>query len=292
VYRDSLRRTVVLAIITSLGAASASGCGPKPCPMPARSGWPGAPMLWRVQRAGGDGPVVWLYGTIHNASKSEIAAPAWKALDASPRFVSELGALEPDPDMLREMMRLPRGKGLDQRLPRDAWWDLREALDGVIREDDLKRARPWHAMSLLTRTIVPSPTPTMDVALTERARTRGLPIDHLETWEDQLAQLDAAVGIPDLVEAIAARDTMRCDLAANRASYVAGDLAAMERIYGGESARPLIVSRNERWLPAIERYLAGDGAFVAVGIGHLVGPAGLPAALERAGYTVDRSRPR
>ena len=40
-------------------------------------------------------------------------------------------------------MRLPRGKGLDQLLPTDKWWDLRDALRGVVKEQELARARPW-----------------------------------------------------------------------------------------------------------------------------------------------------
>jgi uncharacterized protein YbaP (TraB family) len=39
----------------------------------------------------------------------------------------------------------------------------------------------------------------------------------------------------------------------------------------------------------IEAYLGAQGAFVAVGLGHLiVGDATLPSLLERAGYTVSR----
>ena len=49
---------------------------------------------------------------------------AWDALAAAPRYASELGDAEPDPDELGELARLPRGKGLDALLPADDWWDL------------------------------------------------------------------------------------------------------------------------------------------------------------------------
>lgn len=265
-------RTLVLLVLLA-------GCGPKPCPIEARPAGP--PLLWRVE---GQGGVVWLFGTIHDGGAGEVAPAVWAAVDAAPRVATELGDREPDPDALAEVMRLPRGKGLDQLLPMDAWFDLRDALRGVIREDELRRARPWYAMSLLTRTVSPPPDPTMDEAIVERAGARRVPVDALETWDEQLGALADAVGIPDLVEAIEARKTMRCDLARNRAAYAAGDLAELERVY----AAPALALRHRRWLPVLERYLAGGGAFVAVGVGHLVGDGGLPALLEAAGYRVTR----
>jgi len=268
----------MLAILTLVAA-----CGPKPCAIGPHATGPA--FLWRVQRA--DGPVVWLYGTIHDGGTADVAPAAWAALEGSRRFASELGELEPDPDALRDRVRLPRGKGLDQLLPLDDWWELRDALRGVMREEELARVRPWYAMSLLTKTVSPPPDPAMDEALTARARARGLPIDPLETWDEQLGELARTVDIADLAQAIEARRTMRCDLARDRAAYRAGDLAAVQRIYGSSA----LLSRHQRWLAAIERYLGGDGAFVAVGIGHLVGDGGLPALLERAGYRVERAEP-
>ena len=230
--------------------------------------------------------MLWLYGTLHDMTTTDVPSAAWDALDGAAVFVSELGDTEPDRDRLRELMRLPRGKGLDQLLPTDDWWDLRDTLRGTIREDELKRARPWYAMSLLTRTLSPPPDPQMDVALTLGAKDRGLPIEHLETWDEQLAELDTGIGIPDLIEAIDARRTMRCDLARNRASYAAGDAARMRALFASERSRRLLGPRNRRWLPRLEGYLAGRGAFVAVGIGHLVGDDNVPSLLEAAGYRV------
>jgi len=273
-----------VAVVLTLALVAACGPKPKPCPVGPRVDGP--PFLWRVQR--GDGPVVWLYGTIHDGGLDDVAPRAWAALAGSRRFASELGDVEPDPDALRDLVRLPRGKGLDQLLPRDDWWDLRDALRDVIGEEELARLRPWYAMSLLSSRESPPPEPAMDEALAERARSREMPVDHLETWESQLAELVRTVGVPDLVEAIHARGTMRCDLARNRGFYRSGDLVAMERIFGASA----MLARHRNWLPAIERYLApgGDGAFVAVGIGHLVGDGGLPALLTGAGYRVERAR--
>ena len=190
-------RATILALAV---AAVVTACTSRPpCVLPEYSAR-GAPFLWRAQRAGG--PVVWLYGTIHNTGGEAVPAAAWKALDGAPHFASELGDVEPDPDRVRELIRIPSGKSLDQQLSTDDWYDLRDALAGVMKEDDLKRARPWFALTRLTATVAPSPGDTMDVALAKRARARSISVDALESWSEQLGALAEAVTVRDLEEAI------------------------------------------------------------------------------------------
>jgi uncharacterized protein YbaP (TraB family) len=248
--------------------------------------------LWRVRRAGGDGPTLWLFGTVHHLGLAGVPAPALRALDTSTTFASELGDVEPDPDSMRTYARLPRGKGLDQRLPMDDWFDLRDLLRPSIKEAELARARPWLAMSLLTSQLANAPKPSMDFALAERARDRGLPVEPLETWEAQLAVIDATVDEHDLLEALHARHTMRCDLGRIRDVYLAGDADTLDRLLRGKNARMLLTDRNRAWMPQLERYLAADGAFVAVGVAHLTSAEdGLPAMFTAAGYEVERAVP-
>ena len=292
----SARLALAAVALAALAAAAAlaggtglAGCASRPrCTIDVPRGPSPPPFLWRVQR--GDGPVVWLYGTIHHAGAGDVPAAAWAALDGAPRFVSELGEQEPDPDRVRELAFLRAGAGLDHQLSSDDWYDLRDALRGAVKEDDLRRARPWFAMARLTATVARGPSPNMDEALTRRAAARRIPIAHLETWAEQLTALADAVQLADLVEALRARHRMACELAGMRAFYAAGDLDAMHKLLVGARSPALLDARNRRWLPVLEPYLASGGAFVAVGLGHLLGDAGLPALLARAGYTVERAR--
>ncbi|MDQ3365346.1 MAG: TraB/GumN family protein [Myxococcota bacterium] len=277
-----------LALVVAAVLASACASSQPRCTIDVPGDPAAAPFLWKVHRD--DGPVVWLYGTIHNGSAADVPAIVWPRLAASARFASELGDVPPDAERLVELARLPGGKGLDHQLATDDWWELRDTLRGVVREDDLRRARPWYAMARLNATLAPPPSPTMDVALAERARRAGITVDALETWEAQLATLAGAVTIADLTEAIRARTTMRCELAGLRAFYVTGDDAAMQKLLASPRSESLLVARNRAWLPKLEAYLAEAGAFVAVGLGHLiVGDATLPALLQEAGYTVTRA---
>ena len=246
----------------------------------------GAPFLWRVQAADGAHGAVFLYGTIHDGA-AVVPPAAWEALSHARHFASELGDAQPDTEKLVARARLPYGKVLSQMLPADDWWDLVNALRGAVREEELQHARPWFAMTRLTSHMTQSPKPSMDDTLTERAKHQHVPVDALETWDEQLAALDEAVTIEDLEEAIHARKEMACSLERMRALYDAGDLESITPLLAVRDPR-LIAARNARWLPAIERYLTGEGAFVAVGLGHLVGDTGLPAELGRRGYKVER----
>jgi uncharacterized protein YbaP (TraB family) len=275
------------AILLGLAVVVVVGCAPKPpaCPVDPSTTL-GPPFLWRAQKAGG--PVVWLYGTVHDAGIAAVPKAALDALAAAPRFASELGESEPEPDTLRELSRIKRGPGIDQQLATDDWWDLRDALRGKIREDDLKRARPWYALILLNRRAA-GKVVAMDTELASKARDRRVPIDGLETWDAQLAALDASVTLDDLTVAIRSRNSMRCAFSGLRATYDAGDLVAMEPLLViPRTAERMLYARNRAWLPKLEQYLARGGAFVAVGLGHLIGDQGLPMLLTKAGYSVER----
>ena len=275
-----MRLVLLVCLLAACGAAKPQ------CPL-VEPATPGAPFLWKAEKGG---TVVWLYGTIHDAGLDAVPKSARDAFEASPRLISELGEATPDPDVLRKHARIASGNGIDQLLPTDDWWELRDALLGKVKEDELRRAKPWYAMSLLTNHLGPTKGPSMDTQFAERAGELGKPVEALEDWEEQLAALDTAVGISDLQEAIHARKTMRCDLAKLINAYRASDTPTMEALLLPQRTRDMLLTpRNKKWLPAIEASFAQGGAFVAVGLGHMLGNDGLVAMLQRAGYTVERA---
>ncbi len=275
------------ALLVLAFAAACGGAKPQSCPLvpPAT---PGAPFLWKAQK-GGD--VVWLYGTIHDAGLDAVPRSARDVFENAPRLITELGDVEIDADQLREYASIKKGKGIDQLLPADDWWDLRDALLGKVKEVNLSRAKPWFAMSLLTNNLSPLSGPSMDVQLVEQAKQLGKPIDRFESLEEQFAALDNAVGIADLQEAIHARSTMRCDMVRLINAYNAGDIVVMQALLVvPRTAATMLTPRNQKWFPQLEKQFTDGGAFVAVGLGHLLGDNGLVAMLQRAGYTVERAR--
>jgi uncharacterized protein len=265
--------------------ALASACARPTCPPPATGPSDPRPFLWEVQ---GPAARVFLFGPRHAAGSKDIPPSVLAHLGAVRVFVTEVPPL--DPDEVRRQATLERGQSLPALLGDDAWYELRDALAGTIRDEDLRRARPWYAMSLLTARLADLPETSMDQALLERARAAGARLEYLETGKEQLAALAGSVGVDDLKQALAERRQMRCVIAELTAAYRRGDGAAIRGELTGEAEAGLLHRRNARWLDRIEGYLGGDGAFIAVGVSHLLGEGALPALLAARGHRVTRLR--
>ena len=285
------RPALCAVLIAAVAFAASCGSAPAACKLAARPADPSAaPLLWRVRA--GSGATVWLFGTIHDVGASDVPPAAWRSLDGATRLVSELGDDEPDRARMTQLARLPWGQVLDRMLPADDWWNLVIALAGVVSEDELRHARPWFALVRLRSHMTRAVQPSMDAAVAAGARRRGIAVEPLESWEQQITALDASITPADLSIAIRSRDAAACDLAALVSAYRTRDLPLLTRMLVIPDRTELVVDRNRRWMPQIERQLSGPGTgstFVAVGLGHLLGDSGLPAMLSRAGYSVERA---
>ncbi|HEY4181127.1 MAG TPA: TraB/GumN family protein [Kofleriaceae bacterium] len=269
----------------SLAVAGLAACGSASPACPAAPAVkPGNAFLWTAQREGG--PVLYLFGTIHDAAIEMVPAVALTAFDHSARIATELGDAQPDRDELRDLERIAHGPGLDAMLG-DDWWDLRDALRGTIHEDDLKRTRPWFALILLDGKNKGTPVVAMDTTLVERATERKKPIDAMESAADQMKALDSVVTVEDLRAQLHSQRALQCAYSDLVAAYAAGDEARITPyIVVDRTAEPLIYARNRAWIAKITSF--HDTTFIAVGLGHMLGEQGLPALLQKAGYTIAR----
>jgi uncharacterized protein YbaP (TraB family) len=81
-------------------------------------------------------------------------------------------------------------------------------------------------------------------------------------------------------------------------AWLAGDLKTLDkevvqplRKVSPDFYRTIVVDRNERWVKSIAERMAGSGhTVVIVGMGHLIGPDGLPERLRRLGFDVEGPR--
>jgi uncharacterized protein YbaP (TraB family) len=269
------------AIVLALALCACAGSTPAPQCAAYTPIAPGRPFLWRVTGPHGS---LTIAATHQAAGQKDVPAAAWAELDRADMYVSEADenndvAME---DM-RELFFLPRGESLVKLLGDGDYSELRSH----VSADDLNHMKPWVAMTLLASRTYPFPSHNISAVLLDRAKTGKKPIEFLDTWQDQAAYLDAAVTPAVLAKMIHNYPRLGCETATRVAAFRAGDDAVFANEIANEH-QP-IVTRINAWFAQLDGYVAqGRHAFVAIGIGHLVGPYGLLVQFAARGYKVER----
>ena len=265
-----------------------------------------APPLWRVE-----GPRVRidLFGSIHLLSD----ATHWKtpALEAELAKADALWFEIPlDADaqagaarLMQAKGLLPAGQTLSSLLP-PALFQRASALAASegLNVEALQHLRPWLAELELTVVFYQRQGYREDLGVESQIDHAAPPAAKRAGFETLSEQVDLFADEPPAEQVASLKETLdeigadpglfsRAADAWNR-----GDVAAIER----EIVDPMrkddaglyqrvLVDRNRRFADRIEQMArTGQGRiFVVVGVGHLVGPQGVPAMLRRDGFTVD-----
>lgn len=297
-------RRVAILLLLLLGCRSDSdkapsstrAPAPEPVPIPLPAPEPATnlptPLLWVV--GGPNGPS-YLLGTMHLGVDVErhVHPIVLERLDASKLFVMETDVSDVDPFEMSMLAELPAGKSLDEMFTKAQWDGLSKIVP--LPPDGIRRYRPWFILVVIAQSLLPSTQP-MDAVLQRRAKSAGMQLEYLEDWKYQIDVLDEVIGAADLIDIVDNYDDTRQELVDLAAGYVAGDAAVIEKImYDPEKYEKnpkvldiLIIRRNREWIPKLEGYLEKGDAFIAVGVGHLVGDRGVVAMLRKRGYKVAR----
>lgn len=265
------------------------------------------PALWSVSDADS---MIYLFGTAHAVRKDA----GWKTpkIDAAMKASTALW-LEIGEDLVAGqagMAAIVRTYGIDtarplsQKIGPEQVRRLTAALKPYgMTMAQLEPMRPW--LAAVTLGTLPFAKAGLDPAAgADRAlRTVGVAerdsIHGFETPEQQirfLADFSEAEQIAFLDSALKDVEDGPQQIAELSAAWEKGDVTALSRIVVDDMRREtpllydkLIVSRNVAWAKEIRMLLAGKGtAFVAVGVGHLVGPDSVQAQLAKAGIMARR----
>ena len=235
---------------------------------------------WRppaLDAALGKADDVWFEIPVGPASDQEVA-----------RLAATLGVLPPDKSLFK---LLP---------PKDAARLLKVADAYGVDKTVLNRLEPWLAETALAAAAYQRAgadarhgvEATVNAAAPPSARRQAL-----ETPAEQLGFFDSTPR-PDQIASL--RQTLKeleKDPDAFRDmihAWMAGDVKKLDKEALGslrkaspELFRRLLVQRNIRWTEELDARLKGSGrTVVVVGVGHLVGPGGVPARLRALGYSV------
>ena len=266
----------------------------------------GAGLVYQVEGPNGR---FYLAGSMHllHAERASLPAPLERAYRNSASIVMEIDTDDGDAQdagaRLLEAAQLAPDTSLQALLGEARWNTVRSALaEAGFDAERASRFEPWGLALLLTQAGFARQGYTsaagVEQQLTERARRDGKPISGLETAEMQIALLDGLDmnvqrQMLDLtLEEVQEMPQMLDEL---EDAWRAGDLQRLEALLlEGYRQMPelytaLLVERNRRWVSQIRAWpTTSPPRLVLVGALHLVGEQGLPALLQRAGYTVER----
>lgn len=261
--------------------------------------------LWRVTK---DQKSVYLLGSIHYLGKEHL--PLRKAildaLDDSHELVLEIDLNSASPATAQRVT-------LEKALYRDGT-TLAQNIDpetyrlAAARADQLgldmkvlSPMKPWFVALTMTafklRQLGLDANLGVDRQLAERAKSSGKPMSGLETFEFQVGLLDQLSKREQemlLRETVAELERLDRNIGQIVQAWLDGDGAVLERLMLAgmreypELHRKVIVERNRRWLPEIEKLLERGGAMVVVGAAHLVGQDGVVEMLRNRGYRLEQ----
>jgi uncharacterized protein YbaP (TraB family) len=264
------------------------------------------PAIWEAKAAGGG--TAYLFGTFH-LMRPDIA---WYSPKVQTAFETsqELWLEIRDVDDPKAIQPLLKKYGYDPAHPLSGKLTVddrallaKDAKEAGMSEAQLEPMRPWLAALLLAMAPVQKAgygaDNGVDLALKGKAVARGEPVEAFETTEQQLryfADLPAPVEINYLHQTLKEFDLDLKELDEAAGAWVKGDAEGIDRVLMADMRTEtpalydiLLKQRNETMADQIAARLAKGGTvFVAVGAGHLTGPDGIQAALERRGVQVKR----
>jgi uncharacterized protein YbaP (TraB family) len=166
----------------------------------------------------------------------------------------------------------------------------------------LNPMKPWFValtmMAIKFQQLGLDPNLGVDRYLAARAKDGGKPTSGLETFEFQVTLLDQLSKRDQelmLRETVAEMDQLDQNFNQIVQSWLKGDSASLEALLLASMReypdlyQKIIVDRNRRWLPQIEKMIEqGEGAMVVVGAAHLVGQDGVIEMLKTRGYRLEQ----
>jgi uncharacterized protein YbaP (TraB family) len=255
------------------------------------------PFLWKVEKAG---TVNYIFGTMHLGVDADRALPPglWTIFDGARAFAMEADAT--DATLVSSIMRKD-GTTLDQELG-PAYWAKLEKVVTPQMAAGLKGMKPSAVAVLVTLQGLPMTAP-MDLVMASRAKKAGRPITYLEDARMQQALVDKWMDVRALKAMLDDPDAVRAKNEELLATYKAGDDAKLSALISDQTQwkemglsprdaeaamEEMLYARNRSWIAPLETLFAPGGAFVAVGVGHLVGTQNVLELLGKKGYAITR----
>ncbi|MDR1545950.1 MAG: TraB/GumN family protein [Deltaproteobacteria bacterium] len=282
-----------------------------------------AVLLWTVATAQADAGFLWtiealdgrrlhLLGSIHVASESfyPLNRTINEIFENSKELIVEVDVTRTD-EALKASKFIKKGVYFDGRT---LWDDLdaemttlleAKLVDSVFDKQSVSFMKPWLTALTLEIDIIKrlgyDEKLGVDIHFLERAKAKGLPINELETLEEQISlftNMSENESILMLKSVLMDEETTK-DIEELTKAWRDGDVDGFYDVYFRNYIRNpdlmplmdrLIHDRNFLMFERLKPFFRprGQEAFAVAGSAHLVGPDGLPALFEKNGYRVEQ----
>lgn len=264
--------------------------------------------LWQVQPTKSNGSV-YILGSIHFLKKENypLKKNIEKAFTNAEKLVLEINLKDAESGAVQRMTlekgMQRNGKTLDQNIsPETYGLAQKRAAELGIDIRALSPLKPWVVALTLTALQLQKlgfdPKHGVDRYLAERAIKSGKSIAGLETAEFQIGLIDDLSERDQesmLRQSLKEMDLLDKGLAQIVRAWSTGDVQSLETLLLNSMReypvvyQRIIVDRNRRWLPEIEKMIEqGESTLIVVGAGHLVGKDGVVELLKARGYTLEQ----
>lgn len=276
------------------------------CWIPRQVGAQQKSFLWKIKS---DKNSIYILGSIHFLKKENypLDKAIEEAFESTKKLVMEIDLESATPEKAQKIMLekgLYRdGTTLQQNVEKETY-DLAEQRAKELGVDlrGMNPLKPWVVALTLTSLKLQKlgfdSNYGIDRYFADRAKTSGKTISGLETLEFQIGLMDQLSRKDQeslLRETLKELDLLDGSVDRIVQAWMKGDVNVMEDLLLAgmreypEVQQKLVVDRNRRWLPQIEKLIdQGESALVVVGAAHLVGKDGVIESLKARGYVVEQ----
>lgn len=289
------RRIIAVRLIVFFSLVSVAG--------PARAA--DKSFLWRVRS---DKANIYILGSVHFLKKENypLAKTIEKAFASAQKLVLEID-LNGEDAGTAQRLTLEKGLNRERTLEQSVSSETYRLAEKRARElgidiRALTPLKPWVVALTMTALQLQKlgfdPNYGVDRYLAGRATKSGKKVAGLETASFQIGLIDQ---LPErdqesmLRQSLKEMDLLERGLSQIVRAWSTGDAAALESLLLDSMReypavhQTVIVDRNRRWLPQIEKMIeGGESVLIAVGAAHLIGRDGVIELLKARGYTVEQ----
>lgn len=264
-------------------------------------------LIWEIKGKGLN-QTSFLYGTIHMIGKKDffLTDGTKKSFDRSKQVAFEIDMEEMGdimsllPLLMQSFMK--NDTTLQDLFSKEDYVLVKAHFDKVgLPMMFLNRIKPMFLSALDPKAMMGDGSEKEDIVsyemeFLEMAQNQKKAVEGLETAAFQMSMFDS---IPYRAQAQMLLESIKSGADASDAQfdqlvelYKSQDIQAMQDLMGEDDTTNnyndlLLVNRNRKWIPIMEKMMQDKATFFAVGAGHLGGGQGVIALLRAAGYSVE-----